>query len=247
MNKIFKVIWSKSKQCYVVVSEMAKNTTGKKKIVVASILATLAMTTAVQDVNAVNGSGDRAGFSDGSSGVAFHSTQGLAIGLKNGDVTRANGNVATVAIGAHSHANGSSSVAIGGGETNGQGAVALGWVSATGNSAVALGGTGGTAANGDNAFATSGGVATGANTFAASGGVASQSNAIAIGSDSKGAGESALALGKSTQAKSSKSIAVGEGATADGTATIAIGAGVLPQLVKMYKLRKNVLQLLGGT
>ncbi len=41
-NKIFKVIWSKSKQCYVVVSEMAKNTTGKKKIVVASILAGLA-------------------------------------------------------------------------------------------------------------------------------------------------------------------------------------------------------------
>ena len=37
MNKIFKVIWSKSKQCYVVVSELAKNTTGKKKIVVAGI------------------------------------------------------------------------------------------------------------------------------------------------------------------------------------------------------------------
>ena len=31
MNKIFKVIWSKSKQCYVVVSELAKNTTGKKE------------------------------------------------------------------------------------------------------------------------------------------------------------------------------------------------------------------------
>ncbi len=43
MNKIFKVIWSKSKQCYVVVSEIAKNKTGKKKIVVASILASLAM------------------------------------------------------------------------------------------------------------------------------------------------------------------------------------------------------------
>jgi len=42
VNKIFKVIWSKSKQCYVVVSEMAKNTTGKKKIIVASILAGLA-------------------------------------------------------------------------------------------------------------------------------------------------------------------------------------------------------------
>ena len=34
MNKIFKVVWSKSKQCYVVVSEIAKNTTGKKKIIV---------------------------------------------------------------------------------------------------------------------------------------------------------------------------------------------------------------------
>ena len=43
MNKIFKVIWSKSKQCYIVVSEIAKNKTGKKKIVVASILAALAM------------------------------------------------------------------------------------------------------------------------------------------------------------------------------------------------------------
>ena len=45
MNKIFKVVWSKSKQCYVVVSEIAKNTTGKKKIIVASILAGLAMLT----------------------------------------------------------------------------------------------------------------------------------------------------------------------------------------------------------
>ncbi|MFR6482310.1 MAG: ESPR domain-containing protein [Veillonella sp.] len=35
MNKIFKVVWSKSKNCYVVVSEFAKNNSGKKKIVVA--------------------------------------------------------------------------------------------------------------------------------------------------------------------------------------------------------------------
>ena len=55
MNKIFKVIWSKSKQCYVVVSEMAKNTTGKKKIVVASILAGLAMSTIGTHVMAAGG------------------------------------------------------------------------------------------------------------------------------------------------------------------------------------------------
>ena len=54
MNKIFKVIWSKSKQCYIVVSEMAKNHSGKKKIVVASILATMAVggTAVINDVNA---------------------------------------------------------------------------------------------------------------------------------------------------------------------------------------------------
>ena len=42
MNKIFKVVWSKSKECYVVVSEVAKNNGGKKKVL-ASVLAGLAM------------------------------------------------------------------------------------------------------------------------------------------------------------------------------------------------------------
>lgn len=42
MNKIFKVVWSKTKECYVVVSEVAKNNGGKKKVL-ASVLAGLAM------------------------------------------------------------------------------------------------------------------------------------------------------------------------------------------------------------
>ena len=46
MNKIFKVVWSKSKNCYVVVSEFAKNNSGKKKTVVATIFAALAMSSA---------------------------------------------------------------------------------------------------------------------------------------------------------------------------------------------------------
>ena len=45
MNKIFKVVWSKSKQCYVVVSEMAKNNSGKKRVL-ASVLAALAVVSA---------------------------------------------------------------------------------------------------------------------------------------------------------------------------------------------------------
>ena len=60
MNKIFKVVWNKSKNCYVVVSEFAKNNSGKKKIVVAGIFAALAMTNAnvalaVNDVPANTG------------------------------------------------------------------------------------------------------------------------------------------------------------------------------------------------
>ena len=42
MNKIFKVVWSKTKKCYVVVSEVAKNNSGKKKVL-ASVLAALAV------------------------------------------------------------------------------------------------------------------------------------------------------------------------------------------------------------
>lgn len=146
MNKIFKVIWSKSKQCYIVVSEIAKNKTGKKKIVVAGIFAALSLIGHLQPVQAIDGAGDKAGFSNAASGVNFDSTKGIAIGLKNGDKTSANGNVATVAIGAHSNATGSSSVAIGGAVVNGAGAIGLGWSTANGDNSVALGGTGSTIA-----------------------------------------------------------------------------------------------------
>ena len=64
MNKIFKVVWSASKQCYVVVSELATNTSGKKKIMVATVLAALALGSSLQvgaettvtadQVNAIN-------------------------------------------------------------------------------------------------------------------------------------------------------------------------------------------------
>ena len=76
MNKIFKVIWSKSKQCYVVVSEMAKNKTGKKKIVVASILAALAIQVGVvADVSA-----DESTLTLGGGKAANGMTNGVSIG-----------------------------------------------------------------------------------------------------------------------------------------------------------------------
>lgn len=82
MNKIFKVIWSKSKQCYVVVSEMAKNTTGKKKIIVASILAGLAMSTMGPNVMAVSSIpfSDKPSSALGNGSVKSGTTNGVALG-----------------------------------------------------------------------------------------------------------------------------------------------------------------------
>ena len=61
MNKIIKVVWSKSKECYVVVSEVAKNNGGKKKVL-ASVLAGLAMVGATAQMGTpVQAGADNAG------------------------------------------------------------------------------------------------------------------------------------------------------------------------------------------
>lgn len=131
MNKIFKVIWSKSKQCYVVVSEMAKNTTGKKKIVVASILAGLAMSTMGTHVMAVstipftdqpssalaNGSVKNTTTNGVAIGNAAYSdsNQSIAIGFRSfASGTFIGGSIKpSVAVGAGAHAEGNNTVAIG--------------------------------------------------------------------------------------------------------------------------------------
>ncbi|WP_456044309.1 ESPR-type extended signal peptide-containing protein, partial [Veillonella sp.] len=215
MNKIFKVIWSKSKQCYIVVSEIAKNKTGKKKIVVAGIFAALSLIGHLQPVQAIDGAGDKAGFSNAASGVNFDSTKGIAIGLKNGDKTSANGNVATVAIGAHSNASGSSSVAIGGAVVNGAGAIGLGWSTANGDNSVALGGTGSTIANGNNTFAASGGNANGESATAiGSSAIASGRGGVAVGWNSQSA-VNAVGIGFNAKAKSNNTVAIGVEANSD--------------------------------
>ena len=217
MNKIFKVIWSKSKQCYIVVSEIAKNKTGKKKIVVAGIFAALSLIGHLQPVQAIDGAGDKAGFSNAASGVNFDSTKGIAIGLKNGDKTSANGNVATVAIGAHSNASGSSSVAIGGAVVDGAGAIGLGWSTAKGNNAVALGGTGLTNANGNNTFAASGGNANGESATAiGSSAIASGRGGVAVGWNSQSA-VNAVGIGFNAKAKSNNTVAIGVEANSDNS------------------------------
>ena len=146
MNKIFKVVWNKSKNCYVVVSEFAKNNSGKKKIVVAGIFAALAMTNAnvalaVNDVptgasatavafgtgasvtgaNAVGlGKNVKASLNDvvviGTDAKAETAGGGVAIG-QNAYSKALYGNTPSVAVGKNSIANGGTAIAIGTGAT----------------------------------------------------------------------------------------------------------------------------------
>ena len=117
MNKIFKVIWSKSKQCYIVVSEVAKNHSGKKKIVVASILATMAVGN-----GAIINTADAVGEVSAGGGTA--STPGsIAIGRDSqadGTVVHRPGVITvepSIAIGVGAISKGNSSVSIGQGAT----------------------------------------------------------------------------------------------------------------------------------
>lgn len=138
MNKLFKVIWSKSKQCYIVVSEVAKNTTGKKKIIVASVLAALTVSAQVATVEAAIQEGTTSGgasvalansaTASGSGAVAVgdkasaSTTNALAVGTS----TSSTGD-GSVAVGSGSKATGTSAVAVGAGAyAKEHGAVALG-------------------------------------------------------------------------------------------------------------------------
>ena len=115
MNKIFKVIWSKSKQCYVVVSELAKNTTGKKKIVVASIFAAMVAGQAMQ-VDATSGSFYDTGAIKGA----------IAIGKAGSTAPQATDENA-IAIGQAARANGRGGVALGNDTRSAQNAIAAAW------------------------------------------------------------------------------------------------------------------------
>ena len=207
MNKIFKVIWSKSKQCYVVVSELAKNTTGKKKIVVASILAALMAGQAMQAE------------AEGTfKGGGISSPTGIAIsaGTSKAD---ASGNNA-VAIG-RAKAKSNGAVAIGSDTESAHNAFSAGFYSkATGDSSIAIGAGFESTGNPTKEVKASGknGIAIG---------LAAQStgeSAIAFGTDATASETSATAIGKSAEASGSEATSFGVASTANKDGALAVGS-----------------------
>ena len=237
MNKIFKVIWSKSKQCYVVVSELAKNTTGKKKIIVASIFAAMMAGQAMQ----VEAYGSFSGPS---------TTKGIAISAGGGITASANGNNSVAIGGATANQNGA--IAIGSDTSSSQNAVSIGWGSTgSGYGALVFGttseashlpiGNAGRAstASSDYAVAVGAGAQAGAKYSMAFGtnttangesavamgykSNASSQNAVSIGSESKAQELNALAIGTNTNVTKQNATAVGSGASVTGHNATAVG------------------------
>ena len=209
MNKIFKVVWSKSKNCYVVVSEFAKNNSGKKKIVVAAVFAALAMSNAnvALAVNEVPTSTGGASVAFGDSATV---TGANAVGLGNSaSVTGVN----AVALGTNVKATTSDAVVIGtaakaetaaGGVAIGQNAYSKGLYGntpsvAVGKNSIANGGTAiaiGTSATVNEAGTSfSQGIAIGGGALPGQGATVVGDQAIAIGGNTKALGHSSIVIG----------------------------------------------------
>ena len=194
MNKIFKVVWSKSKECYVVVSEFAKNNSGKKKIVVAGIFAALAMTNANVALAAntlpIVADPTSVGFGSGAN-VSGKNSVGLGTNVKakKSDV---------VAIGNGANADFEGSVAIGQnaysvGRFTKTASVAVGKDStANGNTSVAIG-TRATVNSAGNPY--SQGIAIGGGADPGQGAEVVGDQSIAIGGNTKALGHSSIVIG----------------------------------------------------
>ena len=159
MNKVFKVVYSKSKGCYVVVPETAKNNNGKKKVL-ASVLAGLAlvgvgahMGTPVEayrspdgSVNTQNSRIDISANAKPNNSVGVNS---IVVGYQN----TTDNEDGTTALGANNQAKGNAALAVGNENKATQGAAtAIGAGNeATGNTSLAIGNK--SNANGDHSIA----------------------------------------------------------------------------------------------
>ena len=234
MNKVFKVVWSKSKECYVVVPEIAKNNSGKKKVL-ASVLAGLAVAGAMGGIapqqamagvdtgnSHVNIWADTSpksngqnynvgqnsivvGYQNTTDNVAGHDGK-VAIGAKNTST-----NNASTAVGNENKATGGAATAVGAGNTaSGKASVALGNVNnADAKAAIAIG-------TYNNVNYTKG-------SWQTTPKHAGEYSTV-VGNYSSATGTSASAMGVYTNATGAGSFAAGYNNNANGQNSVAIGS-----------------------
>ena len=234
MNKVFKVVYSKSKGCYVVVPETAKNNNGKKKVL-ASVLAGLAVAGAMGGVAPLEAqagydtSGSHVniwadtypksngqnynvgqnsivvGYQNTTDDVAGHDGK-VAIGAKNTST-----NNATTAVGNRNTATGGAATAVGAGNT------------ASGNASVAVGNVNNADAKAAVAIGTYNNVNYTKGSWETTPKKAGEYSTV-VGNYSSATGTSASAMGVYTNATGAGSFAAGYNNNAKGQNSVAIGS-----------------------
>ena len=199
LNRIYKVVWSKTKGCYVVVSELAKRVGRNKAKAIVISSAAMAMAVSPVMTSTVSADLNKPG-SGGGNSVAF------------GEQSNATGQNA-VALGAGTKAQHNNTVAIGkGAQSTGDSAIALGFEStSTSDQSVAVGLF--TKASNKQA------VAVGSKSQATG------DSSIAIGKEANASNESSVALGSSTKSTNKYTTAVGGTAFANQEGATALGYG----------------------
>ena len=243
MNKVFKVVYSKSKGCYVVVPETAKNNNGKKKVL-ASVLAGLALVggavggnpahAIVSSDGSINTENSRIDIHANAKPANSVGVNSIVVGYQN----TTDDNDGTTALGANNQAYGNSGLAVGnqnesrggastaigaGNRAAGAATVAIGNVSnANAQSAIAIGsynnvdytkGTWQTAPKNAGAYSTVVG-----NYSSATG-----RESAAMGVYSNSAGPGSFAAGYKENALGQNSVAIGSENTSHVADTITLG------------------------
>ena len=239
LNRIYKVVWSKTKGCYVVVSELAKRVGRNKAKAIVISSAAVAMAVIPVVTSTVGAAPNQAGTGPDNSVVWGQDTKveknnGVAIGkgakstedsaIALGFQSKSSGNW-SVAIGLQTNATNKQAVAVGSkSQATGENSIAIGnAANASNESSVALGSSTQstnkyTTAVGGTAFATQEGA-----TALGYGARATAKNTIAIGNSTKAEQEGVLALGAQAYAKAADTIAIGNSATAKQVGDIIIG------------------------
>ena len=235
MNKVFKIVWSKSKQCYVVVSEYAKSNGGKKKVL-ATVLAGLMMAgvaggLAPQQALAGDDYGNSAINIEPNGLTPAYRNKGvnknaIAIGGQN-NVTGTAGN-GRIALGFGNTASKDSSVAIGSSnDAVGGGSTAIGVDAHAGEAVQHINGSnvtvGGSVALGNSVWAMNA-AAVAIGTHVNASGTAAGAYSTAMGSKTDATGLESVAIGTLDKATGTQSVAVGAESEATATNATAIGS-----------------------
>lgn len=210
MNHIYKVIWSRVKHCYVVVSEIATNG-GKSRTIFEKKNASFgALLCAFALAGCLVPSVVEASFNAGIGSSVFHQNS-IAVG----DTAKTTQEY-TVALGSRTQATDIYAIAIGDqAKATGQGATAIGSLSlSTALHSLAVG---------DQAHAT------GQDSSAY--GLKSQATglaSVAVGADAKANSENAIAMGNTSTVTGLNAIGIGSLANAAGTQTVVVGRQAIP-------------------